>query len=87
VRIGDLGITVRYDTANKGILVESVERGALVSGKLFSGDLIMRIDATAPDPASPPDTQLAANWKTEGRLKLLIKRGDADSVVIIRGNN
>nr|WP_295660326.1 caspase family protein [Polymorphobacter sp.] len=87
VRVAGLGMTVRYDAASKGILVESIDRDALVSGKLFSGDLIIRIDTVAPDAASPPDTQLAANWKTEGRLKLLIKRGDANSLVIIRGNN
>ena len=86
-RVGDLGITVRYDPAKKAILVESVDHGAIVSGKLFSDDLIMKINDVAADAASAPDTQLAANWKAEGRLKLLVKRGDATSVEYIRSNN
>ena len=86
-RVSDLGITVRYDSGGKGLLVESVERTALVAGKLFTGDLITRIGTAVPDAAQPPDTQLAADWKSDGRLKLLVKRGDAISVVIIRGNN
>ncbi|MGI4877373.1 MAG: caspase family protein [Janthinobacterium lividum] len=87
IRVTGLGMTVRYDAAGKGILVETIDRDAIVSGKLFLGDLIIRIDTAAPDAAAPPDTQLAANWKTEGRLKLLVKRGDANSLVIIRANN
>ncbi|UAJ09536.1 caspase family protein [Glacieibacterium megasporae] len=86
VRINDLGITVSYDLATKAILVGSIERNAVVSGKLFAGDLITRIDTAAPDLTQSPDTQLAVSWKTDGRLKLLVKRGDATSVVIIRSN-
>ncbi len=86
VRMTDLGITVSYDLATKAILVGSIERNAVVSGKLFAGDLITRIDITPPDLTQPPDTQLAASWKSDGRLKLLVKRGDATSVVIIRSN-
>lgn len=85
-RVGDLGFTVHFDAVTKAILVDSVERNAIVSGKLFAGDLITKVDIAAPDIAQAPDAQLAANWKSEGRLKLLVKRGDATSVVIIRSN-
>jgi uncharacterized caspase-like protein len=86
-RIGDLGITVRYDKVAKGIFVDSIDHNApFVAGKLFLGDLIMKIGTAAPDAAQAPDTQLAAYWKSDGRLKLLVKRGDAVSVVMILGN-
>ncbi len=86
-RVGDLGITVRYDKVAKGILVDAIDRNAtFVAGKLFLGDLIMKIGSAVPDAAQSPDAQLAANWKSDGRLKLLVKRGDAMSVVMILGN-
>lgn len=86
-RIGDLGITVRYDKVAKGIFVDSIDHNApLVAGRLFLGDLIMKIGTAVPDAAQAPDTQIAANWKSDGRLKLLVKRGDAVSVVMIVSN-
>jgi len=86
-RVGDLGITVRYDKVAKGLVVDSIDRNApFVAGKLFLGDLIMKIGAAVPDAGQGPDTQLAANWKTDGRLKLLVKRGDSVSMVMILSN-
>lgn len=86
-RIGDLGITVRYDKLAKGILVDAIDHNApFVAGKLFLGDLILKIGSVVPDAAQSPDTQLAAYWKSDGRLKLLVKRGDSVSVVMILNN-
>lgn len=86
-RVSDLGITVAYDAAKQGILVQTVERNALVTGQLFPNDIIMKIDSIPADAGQPPANQLLASLRNEGRIKLLVKRGDATSVVIIRADN
>lgn len=84
LRIGDLGIVVRFDTAAKGIVVNSVERNAVAAGTLFDGDVITKIAGDAPDPAQPADAQLIAAWKADGRIPLVVRRGGAPSAFVLK---
>lgn len=78
-----LGLSVRSSDDRSGILVQSISEDGPAFGQLLPGDLIVGINSAQIQRGVSPTSQLGGALAT-GRVKLLVKRGAATSVVILR---
>jgi len=79
-----LGLTVRSAQDGASYVVDHVTPGGLAAGQILPGDVIVAINSAGIQPGLPATRQLFDPLDTQGRIKLLIRRGPASSLVILR---
>lgn len=79
-----LGLTVRSAQDGASYVVDQVSPGGLAAGQILPGDVIVAINSAGIQPGLPATRQLFDPLDAQGRIKLLIRRGPASSLVILR---
>lgn len=82
--VSGLGLTVRLARGGEALLVDAVNANGLASGHILPGDEIVAINSAPLAPNIAATRQLLDPFQAQGRIKLLIRRGPASSLVILR---
>jgi hypothetical protein len=81
--VQQLGVQVQANDDGSAIMVRSVATSGPAFGQLFAGDMIVGINSSGLQRDVSPATQLGGALDT-GRIKLLVRRGSTNTVVILR---
>lgn len=84
VAVLGLGLTVRSAQDGTAFVVDQVNPGGHAAGQILPGDVIVAINSAGIQPDVPVARQLSDPFDAQGRIKLLIRRGPASSLVILR---
>lgn len=82
--VAGLGLTVRLANGGQAMRVDAVSPSGLAAGHILPGDEIVAINSAALTPGIAATRQLLDPFNAQGRIKLLIRRGPASSLVILR---